>query len=175
MEQIRLALETDPLSILLHFGMALCMVHAKQYRETIECARRALEIDPNAHVIWLILGAGQLYSGLPEEAITSLKRVVELVPWSHIGVGALAAAYYKSGDHERTQEWGLAIKDLHGGTFGAAFYYAAVGDVDAMFRALDEAHRKRDVNLLHIHSSPFFDPYTADPRFRTLLAKMNLG
>ena len=81
MEQSRLALETDPLSMLLHFGMALSMYYAKQYRETIEYARRALEIDANYYLIWFVMGLAQLRAGFAQEAITSLKRVVELAPW----------------------------------------------------------------------------------------------
>jgi hypothetical protein len=41
--------------------------------------------------------------------------------------------------------------------------------------ALDEAHRQHDVFLLHVQAQPFFDPYRADPRFQTLLQKMNLA
>ena len=81
MEQSRLALETDPLSMLLHYGMAWSMYSAKQYRETIEYARRALEIDANFYFIWFAMGLAQLHAGFTQEAITSLKRVVELAPW----------------------------------------------------------------------------------------------
>jgi serine/threonine-protein kinase len=175
MEQSRMALETDPLNMVFHYGMALCLNHAKRYTETIEFARRALEIDPNSYVLWFTLGHAQLHAGLAEEAITSLQRVVELVPWWHMGVGSLAAAYTKSGDRERTQEWARKLTDLHRHTYGAAIYYAAVGEADAMFAALEEAQRHRDVFLLHIQEQPFFDPYRADPRFQVLLQKMNLA
>ena len=176
MEQCRLALENDPLSMVLHFGMAYSMLCAKQYREAIEYARRALEIDANFYPIWHAMGLAQLGAGLAQEAITSLKRVVDLAPWWYPGAWYLSAAYFHAGDHERSQEWARKLAGSHGHSFGAALYYAAVGEVDTMFEALDVAYRQRDLLLLlDIANLWFFDPYRADPRFHALLAKMNLA
>jgi tetratricopeptide (TPR) repeat protein len=82
LEQSRLALETDPLSILLHFGMSMCLFGAKQYRETIEYVRKALEIDANYWPLWVVIGWAQLYAGFAQAAITSFQRSVELAPWN---------------------------------------------------------------------------------------------
>ena len=155
--------------------MAWSLYHAKQYREAIEYARRALEIDANFYHIWSTMGLAQLHAGFTQEAITSFKRVVELAPWWQMGVGSLAAAYYQAGDHERSQEWARKLAESQGHSVGAALYYAATGEVDAMFEALDGAYRQRDAFLLYIQDLPFFDPYRADPRFQALLQKMNLA
>jgi tetratricopeptide (TPR) repeat protein len=172
--QNRLALETDPLSMVFHSGTAVSLYYAKQYQETIECARRALEMDPNFYFIWFTMGLAQLHAGFTQEAITSLKRVLELAPWFHTGVGYLAAVYYRAGDRERSQEWAGKLVS-HGDTFGAAVYYAAAGEVDAMFEALDEAYRQRDWYLHRLRYEAFFDPYRADPRYQPLLQRMNLA
>jgi tetratricopeptide (TPR) repeat protein len=174
MEQSRLALETDPLSMNLHFAMAWTMRKAKQYRETIEYAGRALEIDANFYQLWITIGLAHLGAGSMQEAITSLKHGVGLEPWWHIGVGSLAAAYYLAGDYEHNQEWARKLTGSLTNTVGAAFYYAAAGEANALFKALDGAHELRDVNILQIQHEPFFDPYRSDPRFRSLLQRMNL-
>jgi len=173
LEQSRLALETDPLSMVLHLGMTQSMCYAKQYRETIEYARRALEFDANQYLIWFMMGLAQLHAGFTQEAITSLKRGVELAPWWYAGMGYLAAAYYQAGDRELSQEWARKLADSPRDTFGAALYYAAAGEVDAMFEALDVAYRHRDRMLLEIRNLRFFDPYRTDPRFQALLQRMN--
>jgi adenylate cyclase len=175
MEQCRLALETDPFSVLFHCGMAWSMYVAKQPQETIEYARRAMEIDVNYYLIWFVMGFAQLRAGSPQEGITSLKRVVELAPWFNMGVGSLAAAYYQADDHERSQEWVRKLAGSNGKTLGAAFYYEAAGEEDAMYEALDVAHRQRDALLFLIQNLPFFNPYRADPRFQALLQRMNLA
>jgi TolB-like protein/Tfp pilus assembly protein PilF/tRNA A-37 threonylcarbamoyl transferase component Bud32 len=173
--QCRLALETDPLSMLVHWGIAWSMYHAKQYREAIEYTRKALEIDANYHFIWFAMGLAQLSAGFAQDAIISLKRVVELVPWWYIGAWSLAAAYYRAGDREQSQEWARKLAGARGRTFGAAIYHAAAGEVDAMFEALDGSHRQREWNLVFVRNLPFFDPYRADPRFQSLSRRMNLA
>ncbi len=174
-EQIRLALETDPLSMLLHHAMAVSMYHAKQYREAIDYARRALEIDANHYFMWNSMGIAQLHAGFPQEAIASLKRAVELAPWFSAGGWALAAAYHQAGDRERSHEWAGKLAGSHGGTVWAAIYYAATGEVEAMFDALEEAYRQREPALPHFHNDPLFDPYRADPRFQASLRRMHLA
>jgi adenylate cyclase len=79
-EQCRLALESDPLSMVLHTGMVLSMYCAGQHREAVEWARRAMEIDASFYGLWLEMGLAQLQIGCAKEAITSFQRVVELAP-----------------------------------------------------------------------------------------------
>jgi tetratricopeptide (TPR) repeat protein len=175
MEQCRLGLDTDPLSMILHYAMARSLFYAKQYQESVEYARKALEMDANYYLLWFAMGLAQLYDGLTLHAIASLQRVVELAPWWYQGLGYLAAAYHQAGDCERGSECARKLTESHAGSCGAAAYYAATGEVDAMFGALDNAYRRRDRFLVHIKDEPFIDPYRADPRFQSLLAKMNLG
>jgi tetratricopeptide (TPR) repeat protein len=174
-EPSRLALETDPLSMVLHFGMSMCLYAAKQYRETIEYVRKALEIDANYWPIWIAIGWAQLHSGFAQAAITSFQRSVKLAPWYSQLEWWLAVAYHKAGDLERSQEWALKLSDAHRQTYGASAYCAAVGDVDAMFGALDCTYEQREVLLLFLPNEPLFDPYRADPRFQALLQRMNLA
>jgi Tfp pilus assembly protein PilF len=174
-EQSRLALETDPLSMVTHVGMSMCLFGAKQYRETIEYVCKALEIDANYWPIWGAIGWAQLHAGFAQAAITSSQRSVELAPWYSELVWWLAVSYHKAGDIERSQEWALKLSDAHGQTYAASAYYAAVGEVDAMFDALDGAYRERQPPLLFLPNEPLFDPYRADPRFQAVLQRMNLA
>jgi serine/threonine-protein kinase len=175
LEQCRLGLETDPLSMLIHWGMVRSMHAAKQFREAIECARKALEIDPNFHQVWIVMGFAQLQAGLPQEAITSFKGAMELAPWNHTSAWSMAAAYYKAGDRERSQEWARKLADSHSHNIGEALYYAATGELDAMFEALEGACREHDYYIIQIQYLPFFDSYRADPRHQALLKRMNLA
>jgi eukaryotic-like serine/threonine-protein kinase len=174
MGQSQLGLKTDPLSMVLHNGMAWSLYFAKKYREAIDYARRALEIDPNFYIIWFSMGLAQFHAGFRQEGIASLQRAVELAPWWYLGVGSLAAAYYQTGDREHGQELSSKLV-ARGHTLGASVYYAAAGEVDGMFETLDAAYGKRDTNLLQVLSDPFFEPYRADPRYHALLQRMNLA
>ena len=56
-EQCRLALESDPLSMFLHIGMALSILAVRQHAEAIKYLCRAMEIDGNYYMMWLVLGS----------------------------------------------------------------------------------------------------------------------
>jgi serine/threonine-protein kinase len=174
MEQSRLGLETDPLSMFLHSSMTASMYLAKQYPEAIDYARRALEIDANFYSVWFLMGLAQFSAGLAQEAIGSFQRGVEMAPWYPEGQWYLAAAYHLAGDRQRGEELARKLADQHGQTLGAASFYAAVGEVDKMAEALDGAYRRRDPRLHFVHKRPIFDPYRADPRYQALLQRMNL-
>jgi eukaryotic-like serine/threonine-protein kinase len=171
--QTRLALHSDPLSLLFHFGLISCLNAAGEHAEAIDCARRALEIDPNSHLIWLPLGIAQLCAALPDEAVASFTRYIEVAPWEPMGTAFLATACHYAGDPRAA---GLARQFGRPAlNYGHAIYYAAVAEPDAMFEALENAYRRRDMFLLGIQRIPFFDPYRADPRFQDLLTRMNLA
>ena len=174
LEHSRLALESDPLSTLLHFGLAWCMYCAERYAESIECARKALEIDPKSYINQLVKGLAQLGAGKREEAVASIQLVTELAPWWNEGTGFLAAACHQADERERSERIARELAGPRNHTIGDASYYAVVGEVDAMFQVLDGAYQQRDVFLLYSQSLPFFDAYRDDTRFKALLAKMNL-
>ena len=49
------------------------------------------------------------------------------------------------------------------------------GDADAMFEALERAYDQRVTGLITAVNNPVFDSYRADPRFQSLLQRMNLA
>jgi serine/threonine-protein kinase len=167
-EQFRQSLENDPVSMLLHSGMAMCIYAAREYREAMAHARKAMEIDANFPSMWLALGLAQLAAGCTQDAIASLQRLVELAP--DLGRAFLAAAYYRGGDRERSREC-LTTLSRWQRARGELVYYAFIGEADAMFDAFERSYKQRD---LLAPGWPFYDPYRADPRFQSLLRRMNL-
>ncbi len=173
-EQSRLALESDPLNLLYHSGLLWALYCAGEYQEGMDCALRAMEINPNFHLTVLHFGFIQLAAGLPDEAAVSFRRVIELAPWL-IGPGCLAAALHSAGDYSRSREMASQFPRPDGLNFGHAVYYAVAGEADAMFEALQCAYQRRNIYMPCIKHVPPFTPYHSDPRFQTLLKRMNLS
>jgi len=55
-----------------------------------------------------------------------------------------------------------------------AHIYAALGDKDQAFAELERSFAERDCYLSRIAMDPFVDPLRDDPRFKSLLKRMNL-
>jgi hypothetical protein len=55
-----------------------------------------------------------------------------------------------------------------------AWIHLGLGEIDNAFEWLDRAVDECDQLMMPIKSYKFFDPIRADPRFLTLLRKMNL-
>jgi serine/threonine protein kinase/Tfp pilus assembly protein PilF len=175
LEQCRLALETDPLSAAIYMGLTYAYLGSGQYDESIQSARKGLEINENFHPLVFVMALTQLRAGLTADAITTLQQLLRIAPWFSAASWCLAAAYRQINDLAQSLELVRTLADSHGHTIGSAFYYAAAGEADAMFAALDGAYQKRDFLLLSIQFLPFFEPYRNDPRFKSLLKRMNLA
>ena len=73
-QQFQRALETDPLFMTLHFALAYSHYLAGQLDQAIDAAVRALDIDPNFWLIHFILGMAHLQKGALAQSIASLER-----------------------------------------------------------------------------------------------------
>jgi serine/threonine-protein kinase len=173
-EQSRMALETDPLSVILQFGMAWSFYYTGQFQEGIAYARRAMEMDASFHMLWFVLGISQLHAGLAQDAISSLERAVELAPWYTGSCWLLATACHAAGDHGRSREWERKLEASRGDHFVAALYFAATGDGEAMYGALEGAYSQRDLGLRYLGIQPGLDRWRGEPRFQALLRRTNL-
>ncbi len=173
-EQCKITLASDPLHLIYHEGLIWCLFCAGEYREAIAAGHRAMEINPNFHLILTGMGFAQLAAGLAHEAVRSFSRIVELAPWFRMGPGCLAAACFSAREQDRARELARQFGGANGLNFGHAVYYAVAGEAEGMFEALDAALKQREILLPRIKYIPFFDPYRADPRFQSLLRRMNL-
>ena len=179
LDQCRRALETDPLSMIVHFGLTLSHYWKRNYESVIQLATRALEINPQFYFVQFAMGMAQLNAGSLQEAIVCFKKTLEIAPWYSLSAGFLAATYARTGQREIAEKViGECMERRTKGYISAAcfvVYYASVGEADRMFEFLEAAFIDRDPNLLNLRAEPLFDPFRSDPRYRKLLAKMNLA
>jgi serine/threonine-protein kinase len=177
--QYRRALETDPLSMMVHYGLAFALYCQRRYDEAIEHAAAAVELSPEHWLVHFAMGLALARKGCPEEAIVSLETTVQLSPSFTLATGFLAASYARAGEPERAQKLidEVTAKSSEHYVSAACFgvYHAALGHADQMFEYLETALAERDPYLTRIDAEPCFEPFRTDPRYRLLLARMNLG
>jgi serine/threonine-protein kinase len=179
LEQYKLALETDPLSMMVHFGLGFALYCQQRYDEAIDHAGKTLELFPEYWLLHFLMGMAHAQKGSFESAIASLEENLRLSPTFTLAAGFLAAAYSRTGMSDQAEKVmdDLTKRDSHQHVSPACrgIYEAAAGRPERMFEFLEAAWAERDPYLTRIDAEPYFDPYRSDPRFRALLAKMNLA
>jgi serine/threonine-protein kinase len=171
-EQIRRALDADPLAVLYHYALTYLLYIMGDLDGAIKHAAGALEMDAAFWPLHAVIGLSQLDKGLVLDSVASFQRAVELAPWSPVLAPWLAGVYTRAGRHS---EAGQLLRDALSSPLGMANYYAIVGEADQMFEYLERCWKEREAMLaLHI-VTPRFNPYRSDPRFHALLHKMHLA
>jgi len=177
--QYRLALETDPLSMMAHFGLASVLYCQRRFDDSIEQAARAVDIFPDYWLAHLAIGLAQVQKGALPQSIASLEKAVKLSPSFALSTGFLAASYVRSGNaaHAKKLMDEFHERSAHQYVSPACFaiYHAALHEPDAMFDHLNAAFAERDPYLTRMDAEPYFDPFRSDPRYRELMAKLNLA
>jgi TolB-like protein len=167
--QLRAALSRDPLNMVLQHSVAQCYIGAARYQEAVDHLLDMVALD-DSHANRLALGWAQFRNGDLEGAVRSLTRVVELAPWWSFGIGWLAAVSHLAGDTVRAEALGRSLPPCR----DAATYHAVAGNVDEMFEGLEVSWRQREAFLSRIVQDGVYERYFGDPRFKSLLARMNL-
>ena len=177
--QYQRALETDPLSMMVHFGLAFALYCERQYDDAIKHAAKAVDLYPDYWLVHFGLGLSQSQKGLLEQSITSLEKTVQLSPSFTLATAFLAAAHARSGNRQHAETLMGQIRQKSHETYISPFcfaiYYAAIADEESVFEFLQAAFAERDPYLTRMDAEPYFDPFRRDPRFHALLQGMNLG
>ncbi len=162
--------ELDPLSPGRKEGLGFAYTFARQYDQAIDQYRKALELDPNsAHPG---LGRAYLQKGMHEDAIAAFQKAVDLGGWTKHDLGYAYAVAGKREEAVKTLEelleQGKGVQPT-----GVAQLYGALGEKDQAFAWLEKAYEEHDGWLAMLKVDPHFDSLRDDPRFQSLLRRMN--
>jgi serine/threonine-protein kinase len=178
-EQYRRALETDPLSMMVHYGLAFALYCQRQYDDAIAHAAAAVDLYPDYWLVQFAMGLALSQKGSLLHAIASLETTVRLSPSFTLAAGFLAALYVRAGSPDRAgklmDEVTASSSKHYVSPACFAIYQAALGQADRMFQYLEVALAERDPYLTRIDAEPCFEPFHSDPRYRDLLNRMSLG
>jgi tetratricopeptide (TPR) repeat protein len=177
--QYRRALETDPLSMMVHYGLAFTLYSKGQYDAAIEHAAVAVDLYPDHWLVHFAMGLAWLQKGCLEQSIASLERTLRLSPSFTPAAGFLAAMYAQSGHPDRGEKLMTEVRERSSRQYVSpacfAVYHAALGEADRMFDDLEAALAERDPYLTRMDAEPRFQAFRSDQRYRDLRQRMNLA
>jgi serine/threonine protein kinase/Tfp pilus assembly protein PilF len=177
--QYQRALETDPLSMMVHFGLSFALYCERKYDDALEHAARAVDLYPDYWLVYFAMGLALAQKGCVTESIASLETTLRLSPSFSMATGFLAASYARAGDPGRAEKLMEEVRERSLKHYVSpvcfSIYHAALGNTDRMFEFLHAALAERDPYLTRMDAEPYFDAFHSDPRYRELLDRMNLG
>jgi TolB-like protein/Tfp pilus assembly protein PilF len=170
-----LALELDPLSLIVHAKLGVLFYFARQYDQAIEQFRKTIEMDQNFYPVYLI-GLPYEQKRMYSEAIVEFEKASSQFSDGDPEILAcLGHAYAICG---LTAEAQKILSDLsrqiYVESYDMAVIYAGLRKVDQAFEWLEKAYRNKDTAMLLIRVDPRLDLLRSDPRFENLLTKMIL-
>jgi len=169
-KQGRQAVESDPLAFAAQNNLARILWYEGKLDEADAVARKAAELHPTASSSrrWQVLVA--IRRGDNETAL----REAQFEPDESYRRFELALAQYARGDQKAAD---AALADLIGNNRGldyqVAQVYAVRGEKEKAFEWLQIALDNHDTGMLALLVEPLLKSLRDDPRYKTLVAKMN--
>jgi len=166
------AIQADPVFGLFRRNLGVLFIAAGRFEEGERELRRAIELQPQSSDQQLLLVELALLRNQPEVAL----REARLEPAGVLQDVAMAlaqAAQPGSGEANAALD---SLIERHGeaAPFRIALVYAYRREADKVFEWLDRAYAVHDPRMIRLLTTPFLEPYRADPRFTALCQKLAL-
>jgi DNA-binding winged helix-turn-helix (wHTH) protein/TolB-like protein/tetratricopeptide (TPR) repeat protein len=150
---------------------------SRRYAEAIDRCEQAIKLDPNNGGAHWVLGQLQTQKGMYKEATATLQQALKL-DGADLRISAdLGYVYALSGETDRAM---AIISQMKGSPASLSYYliaevYTGLGNKDQAFAWLDKAYEERFPFLCDVRVTPQFDSLRSDPRYVTLVRRMNLS
>jgi len=176
MAEIDQALRLDPVSAIIRASRGWIQYHRRQFDESIVESKKALDLDADFVRAHTYLGMNYLKKGMAQDAIREFTEADRLAGSIPITLVQRAEAYALAG---RTAESHAILADLirpraprYVSPSDIASLYIWLGDNDRAMDWLAKAFDERSFNMVYLKVHPIYDPLRQDPRFVTLLRRM---
>ncbi|MBZ5587276.1 MAG: tetratricopeptide repeat protein [Acidobacteriia bacterium] len=177
-EEIRRAIEVDPLSLVINADRGLFAYYQRDYEPAVQYYRQTLAMEPSFGQAWLGLGLAYAQQGEHEKAIEAVRHLYSLAPITPV-MAALGYVNGMAGKKDEARNMLDELLALAKRRYVSSYYVAGVfiglGDRDRAFEWLGRAGDERASLLGSLRVDPAFDPLQSDPRFAVLLARVGLA
>lgn len=170
--EIRKAHELDPISQITNMMFTYVFYLAHQYDQCIDQANKALELHPDSTGTYHWLAQCYEQKGMPQEAIAAYLRATSGLTDE---VPRLRAGYDKGGlpgYWEEFRQWMKRNRPLD--PVQEALICSRAGEKERALTLLGLAHRQHSDGLQFLNVEPAYDGIRDDPRFKKLVARLNL-
>jgi pentatricopeptide repeat protein len=179
LDEIRIAQELDPLSLIISTAKGLILHFARCFDEAIEQCRQTLALDPEFVPAFFDLCVAYSEAGRFDEALDVLTRMDEL-DRDPLRTDVMMARYLgMTGEREKAKRLldKLLTKrgEQHVSPITLAVVYLGLGDIDNAMREVEAAYEQRDPLTVYVRCEPSFDALRELPEFQALVETIGVG
>ena len=179
--EIRTAVSLDPLAPINASALGYALIVSGKVDEAISELKKGIQVAPALGLHHFMLGDAYLVKNRLGDAVKELELASQLDPELAVRKGFLAHAYGRVGEIEKANAIiaQLEQRQRSNGKSGVALAAAYLGlrQNDKALAALEDAVNEHDISLVTSSSlvpDKLWDPLRQDPRFDSILRRMNL-
>jgi Predicted integral membrane protein len=177
-DELKRALELDPLSVPAQGNLAGAYVLARKYDMAIQQGRQALALEPNHPTARFWLAYAYDASGMYPDAISLCQPTLATDPGNQDCLQVVGYAYALSGRRQEAEQVIKKFEEIGRTQYSVAYrpavIHALLGDKDKAFAGLEKSFAAHDWDIGLMGVDPFVDSLRGDSRFNDLLKRMNL-
>jgi len=179
-EEMNLALKSEPLSPILHIAAGYTSYFQRHYDEAIAMFQKAVDLEPYSDAFHHNLGLAFLGKQMYGEAIQEFETANRLAGQkSSYGLSLLCTAYYSAGKRDKALRILEQMKELEKERFvrylDFAIAYTGLGDKENALKYLQKSFESHDnPSFFMWTTAPIWDGIRTDPLFEEMLRKLNL-
>ncbi len=175
---IRRAQEADPFSLVINAALGQILSRSGRTKEAVVQFQKTLDLERNFPLGHFLFGLALVRDGKNEQAMKEFEQAVQSSPESPVYRGMLAYAYAQTGRIEEARKiLGDVIQEAKADRASwqdVAGIYAALGEKDHAFAALEMAFQRRDSRMTMLLDHEALISLRGDPRFSDLVRRVGL-
>ena len=178
LREVARARELDPLSLITNTLQGQFLHSAGRDDEAVRSFERAFELDPNFWVAHVNLANVFIRKKMYGQALAQLAKAREQSRGNTHAISVTGHVLALSGERERArgvlEELRRLSGERHVPPYNLAVVHHGLGEREETLAWLERAYEERDVLLTFAAVDPKWDSLRGDPRFVSLLERMNL-
>jgi TolB-like protein/DNA-binding winged helix-turn-helix (wHTH) protein/Tfp pilus assembly protein PilF len=178
LEMVARARALDPLSGLIHAMEGQFLVHAGRTAYAVPRLKEAIDLDPRSRVAHLFAAKAYIEQGLFEEGLREAQISHDLCPTNSSARANVAYAHALAGRRSEATEILAALLELaakqYVPAFNIAMIYNALGQTGDALTWLERGMEQRVPYMTFLASDPKWKNLRDDPRYLSLLRRLNL-
>ncbi len=178
-DEVKRALELDPLSHMINGVVGRTLLWAQRYDEAVKQLNHTLELNPNFQVGYVWLVEAYICKDMFEEALSIIPdTLTDAAGGLTYAIGTVGWAYALSGQKEKAlgmlERLNRLSTEGYVSPLHIAFIFIGLDEKEKAIELLEKAYSERESFLVFLTTWQFFDSLRSEPRYKALLKKMDL-